>query len=80
MLVKQTLPHCSLLPENLAKTAWDAPAPSVLSKPAHLVLGRFLIPGKRPQVSLALIDRGSVESGQREATALRSLETKQGLE
>lgn len=27
MLVKQTLPYCSLLPEELAKTARDAPAP-----------------------------------------------------
>lgn len=31
LLVKQTLPYCSLLPEDLAKTAWDTPAPSVFS-------------------------------------------------
>lgn len=48
--------------------------------PAHLVLGSFLFPGKRPQASLALTEWGSGESGQRETTALRSLEIKQGLE
>lgn len=80
MIVKQTLPYWFLLPEGLAQAAWDAPVPSVLYQTAHLVLGCFLFPGKRPQSSLALIEWGSGESGQREATALRSLETKQDLE
>lgn len=81
MLVKQTLPYRSLLPEDLTKTAWDALPPSVLS--GACPSGPRLLPlswKKRPQASLALTEWGSVESGQREATALRSLETKQGLE
>lgn len=75
--------HCPIAP--FSQRVWlKQPGTSLplLSYPkeAHLVLGCFLFPGKRPQSSLALTEQGSGESGQREATALRSLETELGLE